>query len=111
MEDEYFEVRIFLQPDDFIMKEIEFYEKPNGLYYPISNKMWASDGVKEVKGEEKEAIQKLLFETLNTVQSLKYELYRLGMQGEKDYSEYIRVHPVLRGYNKNRIIDSGFLNI
>lgn len=47
--EEYFEVAIHGRTDDFIMKDIEFYEMPNGMYYPISNKVWTIEGVKEFK--------------------------------------------------------------
>lgn len=108
VKDEHFEIRIFSRPDDFIMKDIEFYEMPNGLYYPISNKTWSLEGIEKVKTEEKEAIQKLLFDTLKNVRSLRHEMHHRGLQGAKAYYEYMKIHPVLRGYNKNRLIESGF---
>lgn len=106
---EHFEIRIFSRPDDFIMKDIEFYEMPNRLYYPISNKTWTLEGIKEVRVDEKESIIKSLFEILKNVRSLRHELHHQGLQGEKAYHEYMKLHPVLRGYNKNRILESGFV--
>lgn len=106
--EEHFEIRIFSRPDNFIMKDIEFYEMPNRLYYPISNKIWTLEGIKEVTVKERVSILKLLFGTLKNVRSLRHELHHRGLQGEKAYYEYMKVHPVLRGYNKNRIIESGF---
>ncbi|WP_342471992.1 RusA family crossover junction endodeoxyribonuclease [Metasolibacillus sp. FSL H7-0170] len=106
--EEYFDMRIFSRPDDFIMKDIEFYEMPNGMYYPISNKIWTLNGIKELTGTDKEAIQKLLFKRLKNVSVLRHELHKSGLQGEKAYYEYMKAHPILRGYNKNRLLESGF---
>lgn len=108
MKDEYFEVRIFSHPDSFVLKDIEFYEMPNGLYYPISDKKWTVDGIKEVTFKEKEDIQKMLYVILKDVRKKRHVLHQEGKQGPKAYYEYMRSHPVLRGYNKNRLLESGF---
>lgn len=108
MQEEHFEVRIFSHPDSFILKDIEFYEMPNGLYYPISEKVWTIDGIKEVTTAEKEVFQKALFISIKDVRKKKHILHQKGKQGPKAYYEYMKRHPILRGYNKNRIIDSGF---
>jgi hypothetical protein len=43
---EYFEVTIHGRTDDFIMKDVDLYEMPNGMYYAISNKVRTIEGVK-----------------------------------------------------------------
>lgn len=108
MKEEHFEVRIFSHPDSFILKHIEFYEMPNGLYYPISDKLWTVDGVKDVTTGEKEAIQKILFEVLKGVRKKRHFMHQKGKQGAEAYYKYMKAHPVLRGYNKNRLLENGF---
>ncbi|MBG9757292.1 MULTISPECIES: RusA family crossover junction endodeoxyribonuclease [Lysinibacillus] len=108
MNDEYFEVRIFSHPDAFILKDIEFYEMPNRLYYPISNKQWTLNGIRVVTSTEREDIKKVLTVLLKDVRSMRHDLHQKGKQGQEAYYEYMKYHPVLRGYNKNRILDSGF---
>ncbi|WP_313470611.1 RusA family crossover junction endodeoxyribonuclease [Lysinibacillus sp.] len=108
MKNEHFEVRIFSHPDSFILKDIEFYEMPNGLYYPISDKLWTVDGVRDVTADEKGAIQKILFEVLKGVRKKRHILHQKGKQGTEAYYEYMKAHLVLRGYNKNRLLENGF---
>lgn len=53
IQDEYFEVFVNGRPDDFIMKDVEIYEMLNRMYYPISNKVWTLEGVKEFEQKQK----------------------------------------------------------
>ena len=80
----------------------------NRLYYPISDKLWTVDGVRDVIVAEKEAIQKVLSGILKDVRKKRHIMHQEAKQGVEAYYEYMKAHPVLRGYNKNRLLDNGF---
>jgi len=106
IDEEYFEVTIQGRPDDFIMKDVEFYEMPNRMYYPISNKVWTINGVKEF--EERLKMVGILCESLRLLGKVRHQLHQEGLQGETAYYEYMKYHPIIRGFNKNRILESGY---
>ncbi len=43
----YFDVVISSSPDDFMLKPVEFYEMPDGLWYPHGRRMWSNGGQKD----------------------------------------------------------------
>lgn len=104
--EEYFEMTIHGRTDDFVMKDVEFYEMPNGMYYPISNKVWTIEGVKEF--EEKLKMVEILCDSLRLLGKVRHQMHQEGLQGETAYHEYMKYHPIIRGFNKNRILESGF---
>ncbi|WP_394187868.1 RusA family crossover junction endodeoxyribonuclease [Paenisporosarcina quisquiliarum] len=104
--EEKFEIVITGRTDDFIMKDIEFYEMPNGMYYPISNKIWTLDGIKAV--ENQPLLVELLSLQIQDLKRFRHTLHQSGLQGEIAYHEYMKWHPILRGFQKNRILESGF---
>lgn len=104
--EEYFEVTIQARPDDFIMKDIEFYEMPNKMYYPISNKTWSLEGVKEFN--EKLLLAEILYDRLKNLGKIRHQMHQEGLQGESAYYQYMMLHPIIRGFNKNRILEAGF---
>lgn len=106
IQDEYFEVSVHGRPDDFIMKDVEFYEMLNGMYYPISNKVWTLEGVEEF--EQKQKMLEILFDSLRVLGKVRHQMHQEGIQGETAYNQYMKYHPIIRGFNKNRILESGF---
>lgn len=105
--EEYFEVAIQGRSDDFIMKDIEFYEMQNGMYYPISNKVWTTNGVKVF--DEKLRMAGILCERLRLLGKVRHQMHQEGLQGETAYYEYMKYHPIIRGFNKNRVLESGYM--
>lgn len=99
-EDEYFEVEISSHPDEFILKDIEFYEMPNGLYYPFSKKYWTTEGIKE---NDFAPLLILCYEVTKMQKPFKHQLRMSGLNKEEAYYQAQKIHPVLRGFHPNRI--------
>ncbi|MBG9717697.1 RusA family crossover junction endodeoxyribonuclease [Bacillus cereus] len=102
MGEEYFEIEISSHPDEFILKDVEFYEMPNGLYYPFSKKYWTVEGVKE---SDITALLTLCYETIKIQKPFKHKLRTSGLNKEEAYYQAQKVHPILRGFHLNRVRD------
>jgi Holliday junction resolvase RusA-like endonuclease len=98
---EHFEVDIFSHPDEFIIKDVEFYEMQNGLYYPFSKKYWSLEGVKE--NNDLFPLLQLFYDLTKIQKPLKHTFRQMGLNKEDAYYQAQKVHPVLRGFHFNRI--------
>ncbi len=49
----YFTISISGSPDDFMLKPVEFYEMPDGLWYPHGRLMWSNGGQDAKEGPSK----------------------------------------------------------
>jgi Holliday junction resolvase RusA-like endonuclease len=105
MKDEHFEIEISSFPDEFILKDIDLYEMPNGLFYPFSKYCWSKEGIKQV---DIKPLLKVVYEYTKIQKPFKHKLRQLGKNKEEAYFDSQKIHPVLRGFHKNRVIESGF---
>ena len=39
---------------------------------------------------------------------VRHQMHQEGLQGEDAYYEYMKFHPIIRGFNKNRVLESDF---
>ena len=75
----YFEVSVSSSPDDFMLKPIEFYEMPDGLWYPHSRRMW-SDGGQEDQSDRNHYAGLLILEMMSSVKrDARHLLRKSGM--------------------------------
>ncbi|MFD0871748.1 RusA family crossover junction endodeoxyribonuclease [Paenibacillus residui] len=102
----YFEINISGHPDEYLMKPLKMYEMENSLYYPLSDKIWTTEGIIE------EPIDTELLNILNKmVSNSKKRRHYLRMEGIEQNRAYFLsryLAPILTGFHKNRVIDSGF---
>lgn len=77
--------------DDVVMKDVEFYKIPNGMYYPISNKVWTIEGAKEFK--ERLKVAEVLCDHLRLLEKVRHQMHQEGLHGEIAYLEYMKFHP------------------
>lgn len=78
-EETYFEVSISGSPDDFMLKPLEFYEMPDGLWYPYGRRMW-SDGGQKDQSDRNHYAGLLILETMSKVKrNARHLLRKSGM--------------------------------
>lgn len=103
----YFEVSISSSPDDFVLKPVEFYEMPDGLWYPHGRRMW-SDGGEDDQSDRNHYAGLLILEVMTSVKREARHLFRKsGMDRLRAYQQGMYVSSSARGFHRTRI-DEGF---
>jgi Holliday junction resolvase RusA-like endonuclease len=103
----YFEVSISSSPDDFMLKPVEFYEMPDGLWYPHGRKMWSDSG-QEDQAERNYYAGLLILEVMSSVKREARHLFRKsGMDRLRAYQKGMYLSSSARGFHRSRI-DEGF---
>lgn len=80
---------------------------PDGLYYPLSPILWTVNGLEEVDQSIKPLLE-CLEKMIRNGRRLRHELRQSGNTPSRGFNTSRRVLPILTGFHKNRIIDSGF---
>ncbi len=103
-----FSVDILSSPDDFIMKTVEFFQMPDGLWYPQSRRLW-SDGGQEDISARNHYTGLLIMEVMSSVKASGRHLLRAkGADRLTAYRQSMYFSSSsARGYHKSRI-DDGF---
>jgi len=105
---DHFEVSISGSPDDFVLKPAEFYEMPDGLWYPYSRFVW-NNGEQEGQTDLSYYAGLLILETMSGVKKDARHLFRKsGMERLRAYQQGRYVSSSARGFHRSRI-DSGFV--
>jgi Holliday junction resolvase RusA-like endonuclease len=103
----HFEVSISSSPDDFMLKPVEFYEMPDGLWYPHGRRMW-SDGGEEDQSDRNHYAGLLILEVMSSMKRDARHLFRKsGMDRLRAYRQGMYVSSSARGFHRSRI-DEGF---
>jgi Holliday junction resolvase RusA-like endonuclease len=103
----YFEVSISSSPGDFMLKPVEFYEMPDGLWYPHGRRMW-SDGGEEDQSDRNHYAGLLILEMMSSIKKDARHLFRKsGMDRLRAYQKSMHVSSSARGFHRSRI-DEGF---
>lgn len=103
----YFEVSISSSPDDFMLKPVEFYEMPDGLWYPHGRRMWSYGG-QEDQSDRNHYAGLLILEVMSSVKRDARHLFRKsGMDRLQAYQQGMYVSSSARGFHRSRI-DEGF---
>jgi hypothetical protein len=103
----YFDVSISGSPDDFMLKPVDFYEMPDGLWYPQSRRVW-SDGGREEGSDRNHYAGLLILEVMSSVKKDARHLFRKnGMDRLRAYQRGMHVTSEARGFHRSRI-DDGF---
>lgn len=92
-------------PDDFVLKPQEFYEMPDGLWYPHGRQLW-SDGRGDPTSEFNHfaglSIMELMSSTKNRARA---ELRKGGADRLRAYQQSRYVTSLARGFHRSRIED------
>lgn len=98
-----FEVAISSSPDDFMLKPVEFYEMPDGLWYPHGRRMW-SDGGQEDQSDRNHYAGLLILEAMTSVKRDARHLFRnSGMDRLRAYQQGGYLSSSARGFHRSRI--------
>jgi len=104
----YFTIRLKGNPDDYIMKPISLYEMPNHLFYPISLKSWTKEGIKDNTSEQRNLLLATLYVMIKNSQDFRQTLQQEGWQRIEAFWASRGLLPILAGFHKSRVVDSGF---
>jgi Holliday junction resolvase RusA-like endonuclease len=106
-ESSHFEVSISSSPDDFVLKPIEFYEMPDGLWYPHGRRVWSNGGNEDLSDRNHFA-GLLILEAMSAVKrDARHQFRKTGMDRLAAYQNGMYVSSSARGFHRSRI-DAGF---
>ncbi len=99
----YFTVGARSSPDDFIMKPVEFYEMPNGLWFPHSKTFW-NDGDPTAVGDSNHFLDLTISELMSgATKQLRHKLRTSGHNRLQAYQTSRWISSNKRGYHRSRI--------
>jgi Holliday junction resolvase RusA-like endonuclease len=102
----YFEIIINGHPDEYLMKPLKIYEMSNTLFYPISDRIWTTEGIREAVPDID--ILNYLDKMTITSKKFRHTIRKSGTDQDRAFQLSHYLSPVLTGFHKNRVIDSGF---
>lgn len=104
----HFEIEFKSSPDDFLPQPIKLYEMPDGLFYPISEKVWTTNGL--IVGPEGSvlALAQTLAEMTATKKLMRHHLRQEGIPQFRAFQFGKYVSPILVGFHRSRVVDSGY---
>lgn len=101
----HFDVSISASPDDFMLKPVDFYEMPDGLWYPHGRLMW-SDGGEDEQSDRHHYAGLLIMEMMSRVKRDARHLFRQrGMDRLRAYQNARYLSSSARGFHRSRIGD------
>lgn len=104
----HFEMAIKASPDDFMALPLRLYEMPDGLYYPLSDQAWTTEGQKPVSAEQTLSIARALADMTRHKRALRHDLRQAGLPQFRAFQYGKYASPVLMGYHRTRVEQSGF---
>jgi Holliday junction resolvase RusA-like endonuclease len=104
-----FDVEIRGGPDDFVLKPVEFFEMPDGLFYGQEAQVAWVDGKAEPLDELSFWFGLLAWEKMtNAKRNTRHLLRQAGLDAVRARQYGVYVQPVARGFHKSRLVDGGF---
>ena len=103
-----FEMAIKASPDGFMPLPLRLYEMPDGLYYPLSEQAWTTEGLQAVSVEQTLALAHALADMTRRKRTLRHELRQAGLPQFRAFQHGKYVSPILRGFHRTRVEQSGF---
>lgn len=104
----YFTIRLNGHPDEYIMKPLPLYEMPNHLFYPVSPNSWTKEGIKQNTSEQRKLLLAILHSEIESSRNFKQMLLKKSQQRLGAFWDSQGLKPILAGFHKSRIIESGF---
>lgn len=92
-------------PDDFVLKPQEFYEMPDGLWYPHGRQMWSDGGVDPTSEFNHYAGLTIMELMSSTKTRARAELRKGGADRLRAYQQSRYVTSLARGFHRSRIED------
>lgn len=104
----HFEIAIKGSPDDFMPTPLRLYEMPDGLYYPLSHQAWTREGLRPVSDDQLLCVANALAKMTKQKRARRHELRQAGMAQLHAYQQSRCFSPILMGFHRTRIEQSGF---
>jgi Holliday junction resolvase RusA-like endonuclease len=104
----HFEMAIKASPDDFMALPLRLYEMPDGLYYPLSDRTWTTEGLKPVSAEQTLSVAHALADMTRRKRTLRHDLRQAGLPQFRAFQHSKYVSPILMGFHRTRVEQSGF---
>ena len=105
-------------PDDFLLLPITIYEMSDGLFYPFSDNNWTQNGPKAVSVAERDQrligadavtrVKKQLRHLQRKSGTPQFRSFQNTMSLWDHISVFVGGHAYVWGFNKTRVVDSGF---
>lgn len=95
-------------PDDFVLKPTEFFEMPDGLWYPHSRSIW-SDGTEKRLSDGDHLLGLSILEMMSSIKTrARAELRKARYDRLRAYQQSKYVSSLARGFHRSRVVDAGF---
>jgi Holliday junction resolvase RusA-like endonuclease len=106
--DSYFEIEIQGNPDDFCCADLKLYEMKDGLFYPISEKVWEAGEFIKVDPINKYFQFLQLAAMTSTKRTLRHRARHEGSPQYRAFQSGRRVSPIQWSFHQTRIADAGY---
>lgn len=104
----WFELEIKAHPDDFLPNSLKLFEMPDGLFYPISDQVWATTGLINASNDSVLYSANSLAKITKNKKTFRHELRQKGVPAFEAFRHAKLVSPGLLGFHRSRVIDSGY---
>ena len=95
-------------PDEFVLKPLSLFEMPDRLYYPLSSKQWKLGKIIKTTQKQKQFFLVILHRMISAKILFRHSLRQEGSHRLQAFWESQSISPILNGFHKSRIIESGF---
>lgn len=96
-------------PDDFVLKPIEFFEMPDGLWYPHGRFVWDNGAEMRLSDRDHFLGLSILEMMSSTKTRARAELRKARFDRRRAYQRSKYVSSLGRGFHRSRIDDAGFV--
>lgn len=103
----YFEIELRSSPDDFMPAELQLYEMPDQLYYPVSSHVWDNGNIRDINLIDKYAELMALAAMTSAKRTLRHEMRQNGIPQFRAFQNSRLVSPLKWAFHPTRVIDSG----
>lgn len=100
---EFFRVSLSASPDDFIMKPVEFYEMPDGLWYPVCEVLWSEGRLIHQTELDRYAALTIHEHMASQERSVRHAARQGGESPTRAYQTGRWFSSSARGFHKSRI--------
>ncbi|NBW08321.1 MAG: RusA family crossover junction endodeoxyribonuclease [Caulobacteraceae bacterium] len=104
----YFVVTAKASPDDFVLKPQEFYEMPDGLWYPHGRAVWDEGRAVDLSDRDHFAGLSILELMSSTKKRARAEMRKTGVDRLRAYQRSKYVSTSARGFHRSRLENGGF---
>jgi hypothetical protein len=87
---------------------LRLYVMPDGLYYPLSEQAWTTEGLQAVSARKTFALTHALADMTRRKRTRRHDLRQAGLPQFRAFQHGKYVSPILMGFHRTRVEQSGF---